>query len=46
MLYLAVDSDAVGGPDAKHLLSLVAGARYAQRCPVDFGVAMEAMITA
>jgi hypothetical protein len=25
---------------------LVAGARYAQRCPVDFGVSMEVVIAA
>ncbi len=31
---------------AKCLLSLVAGARYAQRCPVEFGVPTEAVIAA
>ena len=31
---------------AKCLTSLVAGARYAQRCPVELGVAMEVVIAA
>ncbi len=34
------------GDFAKCLTSLVAGARYAQRCPVEFGVPMEVVIAA
>jgi hypothetical protein len=30
----------------KRRSSLVAGARYAQRCPVEFGLPMEAVIAA
>ena len=32
--------------NAKCLTSLVAGTRYAQRCPVEFGLPMEVAIAA
>lgn|GEM_PF-4133926 len=35
-----------GGPDRDHPLTMVAGARYAQRCPAEFGVPMEAVVAA
>jgi hypothetical protein len=34
------------GQFAKCLTSLVAGAGYEQRCPVEFGVSMEAVVAA
>jgi len=37
---------AVGQVRATTQLQLVAGARYAQRCPVEFGVPMEVVIAA